>query len=103
MLASQTDSNCVLVAASLQSVKPKPLTTGGRDSGALKGYLAVVGVIIYFLSGLLGVGLAINFVLSLRKGDLSPWWFWPMGIASICVLVMMAGKLMQLVETQSQD
>jgi hypothetical protein len=63
----------------------------------LKGYLAVVGVIIYFLSGILGVGLVINFVFSLRKGDLSAWWFWPMGIVSIFVLVMIAGNLVRLV------
>jgi hypothetical protein len=63
----------------------------------LKGYLAVVGVIIYFLSGILGVGFVINFVFSFRKGNLSPWWFWPVGIVLIFALVVIAGNLMRLV------
>ena len=62
-----------------------------------------MGVIVYFLSGLLGVGLAVNFVVSLRKGDLSPWWFWPMGIASICVLAMIAGNLVRLVDEGNHE
>ena len=67
----------------------------------LKGYLGVLVLIIYFLSGLLGVGLAIDFVWSLLKGNLSPWWFWPMGIVSIFVLVMIAGKLVRLVDKEN--
>ena len=43
-------------------------------------------------------GIAINFVLSLLKGDLSPWWFWPAGIASVFVLVVIAGNLMRLAD-----
>jgi len=49
------------------------------------------------------VGLAVNFVVSLRKGDLSPWWFWPMGIASICVLAMIAGNLVRLVDEGNHE
>jgi phosphotransferase system glucose/maltose/N-acetylglucosamine-specific IIC component len=67
-------------------------------AGTLKEYLGVLGLIIYFLTGLLGVGLAINFVLSLLKGDWSPWWLWPVGIVSTFVLMMIARNLVRLVD-----
>lgn len=67
-------------------------------AGTVRGYFGVLGIIIYFLSGLLGLGLVVNFVWSLLKGDLSPWWFWPAGIATVFVLVVVAGNLLRLVD-----
>jgi hypothetical protein len=64
----------------------------------LRGYLAFSGVVVYLLSGLLTIGLAVNFVVSLIRGDLSPWWFWPLGIVSVVVLVIVAGNLMRLAD-----
>jgi hypothetical protein len=66
--------------------------------GTLGGYLGVLGLIIYFLAGLLGLGLAVNFIWSLLKGDLSPWWFWPAGVVAVIVLMVVAGKLIRLVD-----
>jgi hypothetical protein len=63
-----------------------------------RGYLGALGFCIYLLSGLFAVGLAGNFVWSLFKGDLSPWWFWPAGVVAIFVLMMIAGNLLRLVD-----
>ena len=63
--------------------------------GTLRGYLGVLASGIYFLSGLLGLGLAINFVWSLIRRDLSPWWFWPAGIVAAFVLMITAGNLLR--------
>jgi hypothetical protein len=40
--------------------------------------------------------LAVNFVWSLIKRDLSPWWFWPSGIVAVFVLKIAAGNLLRL-------
>ena len=69
-----------------------------RRSPNLRGYLGVFGVGTYILSGLFGLGLVVNFVLSLLKGDLSPWWFWPAGVVAILALMMIAGNLLRLVD-----
>jgi len=66
--------------------------------GTVRGYLGVLGFVIYFLSGLLALGLAVDFVWSLLRGDLSPWWFWPAGIAAVFVLMVIAGNLLRLVD-----
>jgi hypothetical protein len=68
--------------------------------GTLRGYLGVLGLIVYFLSGILALGLVVNFVWSLLKGNLSPWWFWPAGVATVVVLMVIAGNLLRLVDRQ---
>ena len=65
---------------------------------SLKGYLGVLGFGIHILSGVFALGLAVNFVWSLIKRDLSPWWFWPAGIAGVLVLVITAGNLLRLAD-----
>jgi uncharacterized membrane protein YdcZ (DUF606 family) len=70
--------------------------------GTLRGYLGVLASGIYFLSGLLGLGLVINFVWSLIRRDLSPWWFWPAGIVAVFVLMITAGNLLRLADENDQ-
>jgi len=65
---------------------------------SLRGYLGVLGFGIHILSGLFALGLAVNFVWSLIKRDLSPWWFWPAGIVAVFVLMITAGNLLRLAE-----
>jgi hypothetical protein len=65
---------------------------------SLRGYLGVLGFGIHILSGLFALGLAVNFVWSLIKRDLSPWWFWPGGIAAVFVLMITAGNLLRLAD-----
>jgi hypothetical protein len=65
---------------------------------SLRGYVGVLGFGIHILSGLLTLGLAINFVWSLIKRDLSPWWFWPAGIVAVFVLMITAGNLLRLAD-----
>ena len=65
---------------------------------SLRGYLGVLGFGIHILSGLFALGLAVNFVWSLIKRDLSPWWFWPAGIAAVFVLMITAGNLLRLAD-----
>src|SRR5262249_13009189 len=69
-----------------------------RWSLNLKGFVGVVGFGIYILSGFLALGLAANFVWSLFKRDLSPWWFWPAGVVAIVVLMIVAGNLLRLLD-----
>ena len=64
--------------------------------GTLKGYLGVLG--FHILSGLSALGLAVNFVWSLLKRDLSPWWLWPAGIVAVLVLMIIAGNLLRLAD-----
>ena len=64
----------------------------------LRGYLGVLGFGIHILSGLFALGLAVNFVWSLIKRDLSPWWFWPVGIVAVFVLMITAGNLLRLAD-----
>lgn len=71
-------------------------------AGMLRGYLAVIGFGIHVLSGLLALGLALKFVWSLIKRDLSPWWFWPAGIVAVVVLMIIAGNLLRLAEKNSE-
>jgi hypothetical protein len=74
---------------------------GRRDpqmADSLKGYLGVLGFGIHILSGLFALGLAVNFVWSLIKRDLSPWWFWPAGIVAVFVLMITAGNLLRLAD-----
>jgi hypothetical protein len=65
---------------------------------SLRGYLGVLGFGIHILSGVFALGLAVNFVWSLIKRDLSPWWFWPAGIAGVFVLMITAGNLLRLAD-----
>jgi hypothetical protein len=65
---------------------------------SLRSYLGVLGFGIHILSGLFALGLAVNFVWSLIKRDLSPWWFWPSGIVAVFVLMIAAGNLLRLAE-----
>ena len=65
---------------------------------SLRGYLGVLGFGIHILSGLFALGLAVNFVWSLIKRDLSPWWFWPSGIVAVFVLMIAAVNLLRLAE-----
>jgi hypothetical protein len=65
---------------------------------SLRGYLGVLGFGIHILSGLFALGLAVNFVWSLIKRDLSPWWFWPAGIVAVFVLMITAGNLLRLAD-----
>ena len=65
---------------------------------SLRGYLGVFGFGIHILSGLFALGLAVNFVWSLIKRDLSPWWFWPAGIVAVFVLMITAGNLLRLAD-----
>jgi hypothetical protein len=65
---------------------------------SLRGYLGVLGFGIHILSGLFTLGLAVNFVWSLIKRDLSPWWFWPAGIVAVFVLIITAGNLLRLAD-----
>ena len=65
---------------------------------SLRGYLGVLGFGIHILSGLFAIGLAANFVWSLIKRDLSPWWFWPAGIVAVFVLMITAGNLLRLAD-----
>jgi hypothetical protein len=74
---------------------------GRRDpqmEGSLRGYLGVLGFGIHILSGLFALGLAVNFVWSLIKRDLSPWWFWPAAIIGVLVLMTIAGNLLRLAD-----
>jgi hypothetical protein len=66
--------------------------------GTLRGYLGVLGFGFHILSGLFALGLAVNFVWSLLKRDLSPWWFWPAGIIAVLVLMVIAGNLLRLAD-----
>ncbi len=66
--------------------------------GTLRGYLGALGFGIHILSGLFALGLAVNFVWSLIKRDLSPWWFWPAGIVAVFVLMITAGNLLRLAD-----
>ena len=63
-----------------------------------RGYLGVLGFGIHIVSGLFALGLAVNFVWSLIKRDLSPWWFWPAGIVAVFVLMITAGNLLRLAD-----
>jgi hypothetical protein len=65
---------------------------------SLRGYLGGLGFGIHILSGLFALGLAVNFVWSLIKRDLSPWWFWPAGIVAVFVLMITAGNLLRLAD-----
>jgi len=65
---------------------------------SLRGYLGVLGFGIHIVSGLFALGLAVNFVWSLIKRDLSPWWFWPAGIVAVFVLMITAGNLLRLAD-----
>jgi len=65
---------------------------------SLRGYLGVLGFGIHILSGLFALGLAVNFVWSLIRRDLSPWWFWPAGIVAVFVLMITAGNLLRLAD-----
>ena len=65
---------------------------------SLRAYLGVLGFGIHILSGLFALGLAVNFVWSLIKRDLSPWWFWPAGIVAMFVLMITAGNLLRLAD-----
>jgi hypothetical protein len=65
---------------------------------SLRGYLGVLGFGIHILSGLFALGLAVNFVWSLIKRDLSPWWFWPAGIVALFILMITAGNLLRLAD-----
>jgi hypothetical protein len=65
---------------------------------SLRGYLGVLGFGIHILSGLFALGLAVNFVWSLIKRDLSPWWFWPAGIVAVFILMITAGNLLRLAD-----
>ncbi len=56
----------------------------------------LLGVIFYILSAIIGIGQVINFILSVFKWDFSPWWFWPAGIATVLVLLMISGNLFRL-------
>jgi hypothetical protein len=67
-------------------------------AGTVRGYLGVIASGIYILSGLCALGVAVNFVWSLFKGDLSPWWFWPAGIVAVLVLMAIAGNLVRLAD-----
>ena len=67
-------------------------------AGTLRGYLGVLASGIYILSGLFALGLAVNFVWSLIKRDFSPWWFWPVGIITVLVLMIIAGNLLRLAD-----
>jgi hypothetical protein len=67
-------------------------------AGTVRDYLGVIASGIYALSGLCALGLAVNFVWSLFKGDLSPWWFWPAGIVAVLVLMAIAGNLLRLAD-----
>ena len=66
--------------------------------GTLRGYLGVLGFGFHILSGLFALGLAVNFVWSLIKQDFSQWWFWPVGIVAVLVLMMAAGNLLRLAD-----
>ena len=48
------------------------------------------GQILHYLTLLLGTGLVLAFLRSLFNWDLSPWWFWLLGIAVFCVLEFIA-------------
>jgi ABC-type branched-subunit amino acid transport system permease subunit len=67
-------------------------------AATLRGYLGVLGVGVYALSGLFALGLAVNFGWSLIKRDLSPWWFWPLGVLAVLVLMIIAGNLLRLTD-----
>jgi hypothetical protein len=67
-------------------------------AATVRGYLGVLGVGVYALSGLFALGLAVNFVWSLIKRDLSPWWFWPLGVLAVLVLMIIAGNLLRLTD-----
>jgi len=66
--------------------------------GTLRGYLGVLGFGIHILSGLIALGLAVNFVWSLITRDFSQWWFWPAGINAVLVLMIIAGNLLRLAD-----
>ncbi len=63
-----------------------------------RSYLGVLGFGIHILSGLFALGIAVNFVWSLIKRDLSPWWFWPAGIVAVFILMITAGNLLRLAD-----
>jgi len=67
-------------------------------AGILRSYLGVLGFGIHILSGLIALGLAVNFVWSLIKQDFSSWWFWPVGIIAVLVLMIIAGNLLRLAD-----
>ena len=50
-------------------------------------------MICYLLMVLWGVGLVFNFIISLIRWDLSPWWWWPAGIGVLIALQAMAANL----------
>ena len=71
---------------------------GPADGRFTKGLFRVLGFGIHILSGLFTLGLAVNFVWSLIKRDLSPWWFWPAGIVAVFILMITAGNLLRLAD-----
>jgi len=67
-------------------------------AGILRSYLGVLGFGIHILSGFIALGLAVNFVCSLIKRDFSSWWFWPVEIIAVLVLMIIAGNLLRLAD-----
>ncbi len=65
-------------------------------AGTQRTYLGVLGFGFHILSGLFALGLAVNFAWSLIKRDFSSWWFWPVGIFVVLVLMIIAGNLLRL-------
>jgi hypothetical protein len=51
------------------------------------------GILVTMLGAMMGLGLAISFLRATFKWDLSPWWFWPVGVGT-SVAVVFVGQLL---------
>jgi hypothetical protein len=80
-----------------KDVEFSALTTHLR-ADRLRDYLVVLASAIYILSGPFALGLVIDFVWSLFKRDLSPWWFWPAGVVAVLVLMIIAWNLLRVAD-----
>jgi len=58
--------------------------------------LRIFGIICYVASSLLGLGLAVDFVISLLRWDFSPWWFWPAGFGAVFLMMVIAANIFRL-------
>jgi len=54
-----------------------------------------LGIAFYVLSGTLALGILADFVVRLFRWNLSPWWFWLVGLVSVGVLAGVARDLIR--------
>lgn len=49
--------------------------------------------VFYVVCSIFGLRLAVDLVVSIFRGDGSPWWLWLTGLGATFLLLILAGKL----------